>query len=269
MITYLFSDLDGTLLTPTGQVSPTTIATIQDSGLPLTLVSARAPIEMLPPLAALNLTGPQIAFNGGLIFKVRGSQIIPLRSHPLTKSCLATLLRMIQNNFPTVSLSCYTQNNWYTERIDRGTLTEQILTGQTAQITTYDQLLVKPNTAFYKVMVMSLDTALLQRLAVALRQLDLTDISIKRSGETYLEITSKLAQKSTGVQFIKDYYHLNTSETAAFGDGENDLPMLKAVGTPIVMGNATPEIKRQGVWVTTTNAEDGVAYAIQYYLRGE
>ncbi|WP_334427156.1 MULTISPECIES: HAD family hydrolase [unclassified Levilactobacillus] len=269
MINYLFSDLDGTLLDATGRVSQNTINTIQDSHLPLTLVSARAPIEMLPALTALNLMGPQIAFNGGLIFQYQDDQIISLRSHPLTASRTREILGFVQTHFPQVSLSCYTQDNWYTERIDGGTHAEQALTGQTAQLTTYAELFNSSEITFYKIMIMSLDTALLRQLVAALVQLGDTDISIKLSGSHYLEITSRDAQKSTGVQFIKDYYHLKTAETAAFGDGENDLPMLHAVGTAVVMGNAAPAIKDHGDWVTTSNTEDGVAYAIQYYLRGE
>lgn len=269
MINYLFSDLDGTLLDATGRVSQSTINTIEDSHLPLTLVSARAPIEMLPALTALNLTGPQIAFNGGLIFRYQDDQIISLRSHPLTTSRTRELLDFIQTHFPQVSLSCYTQDNWYTERIDGGTRAEQALTRQTAQLTTYTERLKSSENTFYKIMIMSLDTALLRQLATAITQLDHPDISIKLSGSHYLEITSRDAQKSTGVQYIKDEYHLQTAETAAFGDGENDLPMLHAVGTAVVMGNAAPAIKEHGDWVTTSNTEDGVAYAIQYYLRGD
>lgn len=56
-------------------------------------------------------------------------------------------------------------------------------------------------------------------------------------------------------------------ETAAFGDGHNDLPMLKMVGYPIVMRNALDDIKRVAYRVTKTNDEDGVGYGIENFLK--
>ncbi len=266
MINYLFSDLDGTLLNPAGVVSQTNIAAIKAKELPMTLVSARAPIEMLAPIKALDLTGPQIAFNGGLVFTYEDNVIKPLQIHPLAQQRARMLLAFVSETFSDVSLSCYTQDNWYTERIDRGVLAEQALTGQSPIITSYEQLLADEDNACFKIMMMSLDVEKLSQLATALKQLDYQDISVKLSGQTYLEVTSKQAQKSSGIAFIKDYYHLETATTAAFGDGENDLPMFESVGTAIVMANAMPEIQRVGQWVTKSNAEDGVAHALKTYL---
>ena len=40
---------------------------------------------------------------------------------------------------------------------------------------------------------------------------------------------------------------LAKEETAAFGDGHNDLPMLEMVGYPIVMDNASMTSKRSPI----------------------
>lgn len=61
--------------------------------------------------------------------------------------------------------------------------------------------------------------------------------------------------------------HLTKIETAAFGDGHNDLPMLEMVGNPIVMDNAAPEIKTIAKYITKSNIEDGVGYGITHYLQ--
>jgi hydroxymethylpyrimidine pyrophosphatase-like HAD family hydrolase len=49
----------------------------------------------------------------------------------------------------------------------------------------------------------------------------------------------------------------------AVGDNLNDLPMLEYAGTPVLMGNALPELKDRGWMVTGTNDEAGVAEAIE------
>ena len=45
MIKRIFSDMDGTLLDNTGAVSEENVSLIKSAGIPMTLVSARAPIE--------------------------------------------------------------------------------------------------------------------------------------------------------------------------------------------------------------------------------
>ena len=49
---------------------------------------------------------------------------------------------------------------------------------------------------------------------------------------------------------LKDVY--------AFGDGLNDLEMLKAVGTGVAMGNGVPEAKEIADYITTDVSENGI-----------
>lgn len=49
--------------------------------------------------------------------------------------------------------------------------------------------------------------------------------------------------KGTGIQKVLAYYHLTKEEALAFGDGNNDIEMLQAVGTGVAMGNASPRLK--------------------------
>ena len=52
----------------------------------------------------------------------------------------------------------------------------------------------------------------------------------------------------------------------AFGDGENDVSMLRAAGLGVAMGNAAEEVKAAADLVTLGNDEDGVAYGIEKYV---
>ena len=57
-----------------------------------------------------------------------------------------------------------------------------------------------------------------------------------------------------------EHYHIDRSEAVAFGDGNNDLEMLKAVGHGIAMGNASDELKEIAEEVCGHVAEDGIYY---------
>ncbi|GEO63284.1 hypothetical protein LNA01_04670 [Companilactobacillus nantensis] len=140
------------------------------------------------------------------------------------------------------------------------------MTEQKIQIIDYDTLFSHDKN-FYKIMLITFDNDEMEQLNTFLLNLQNPNISIKRSGKEYLEITSKKAQKSKGIRYIQALEDLLRNEMAAFGDGHNDLPMLTSVGTPIVMDNALAEIKQHGKFITKTNDADGVAYGIKNYLK--
>ena len=50
-----------------------------------------------------------------------------------------------------------------------------------------------------------------------------------------------------------------------FGDGSNDISMLKAVGHGIAMGNSVEELKECAEFITKNIGDDGVAYALKEY----
>ena len=64
--------------------------------------------------------------------------------------------------------------------------------------------------------------------------------------------------KGVGVEKILEYYHLDRSQAIAFGDGCNDIEMLRTVGIGVAMGNATEEVKQAADAVCGPVAEDGI-----------
>lgn len=66
--------------------------------------------------------------------------------------------------------------------------------------------------------------------------------------------------KGVAVKKILEYYQIDQSEAMAFGDGNNDMEMLKAVGHGIAMGNASDELKRIAEDICGYVAEDGIYY---------
>ncbi|MCC9761815.1 HAD-IIB family hydrolase, partial [Streptococcus agalactiae] len=117
------------------------------------------------------------------------------------------------------------------------------------------------------IMMITFDEANMLELEKYLQSLELPEITIQRSGKAYLEITHLLAKKSKGIASILQKEQLAREETAAFGDGHNDLSMLEMVGYPIVMDNAFDDIKAIAYQLTKSNDEDGVGYGIQKFLK--
>ena len=66
--------------------------------------------------------------------------------------------------------------------------------------------------------------------------------------------------KGNAVNAVLDYYGFSKEEAIAFGDGENDVEMLEAVGTGVAMGNAGDEVKARAAAICRPVEEDGVYY---------
>ena len=64
--------------------------------------------------------------------------------------------------------------------------------------------------------------------------------------------------KGAGVRQILSHYHLDRSSALAFGDGDNDIEMLQAVGRGVAMGNASERLKAVADDICGHVAEDGV-----------
>lgn len=66
--------------------------------------------------------------------------------------------------------------------------------------------------------------------------------------------------KGVAVEKVLEHYHIDRSEAVAFGDGNNDMEMLKAAGHGIAMGNASDELKEIAEEVCGHVADDGIYY---------
>lgn len=64
--------------------------------------------------------------------------------------------------------------------------------------------------------------------------------------------------KGIAVEKVLEYYHLDKDEAMAFGDGNNDLEMLKTVGHAVAMGNASKELKEIADVICGDVSEDGI-----------
>ena len=69
--------------------------------------------------------------------------------------------------------------------------------------------------------------------------------------------------KGTALRAWAERRGLRPDQVMAVGDNLNDLEMLEYAGSPVLMGNALPELKARGWRVTASNDEAGVGQAIE------
>ena len=77
--------------------------------------------------------------------------------------------------------------------------------------------------------------------------------------------TSPLAGKDRGVKALLDRFGYGDDNCIVFGDGGNDIPMLRAFSNSVAMGNARDEVREAASFVTSHIDEDGILNALRHF----
>lgn len=89
------------------------------------------------------------------------------------------------------------------------------------------------------------------------------DLEFNRWFPTFADITCKGVNKAAGIETMARHFGINRVDTIAFGDGGNDIPMLRAAGIGVAMGNASDEVKANADLVTAAVDVDGIYKALK------
>lgn len=80
----------------------------------------------------------------------------------------------------------------------------------------------------------------------------------------FCDIVPKGSDKSVGIDRMLKRHKLQLSQCAAFGDGDNDIGMLRHAGIGIAMGNAGTDVKSVADYVTTAVDDHGIVKALHH-----
>ena len=118
----------------------------------------------------------------------------------------------------------------------------------------------------YKLFLYSEDKAMLDEMNTRLQRNK--DIAVASSFPTNLEITDVKAQKGPVLKEYIESLGYTMNEVMVLGDSLNDLSMISMdFGATVAMANADPEVKSAAKYITKSNTEFGVAYAIEELLK--
>ncbi|MDE3228673.1 MAG: HAD-IIB family hydrolase, partial [Chloroflexota bacterium] len=84
-----------------------------------------------------------------------------------------------------------------------------------------------------------------------------------RTTGDFVEVMAPGVSKGVALGELAARLGVTRDEIVAFGDGENDIPLLAAAGLGIAMANAMPALLARADDITLSNAEDGVAHALR------
>ena len=85
------------------------------------------------------------------------------------------------------------------------------------------------------------------------------------SNQYGLDVNLKTGLKELGAEKLMEYLNVNEDEVYVFGDGLNDVGMMKLVKHSVAMGNAFDECKKYSSFVTLSIDFDGVYWGLKYF----
>lgn len=91
-------------------------------------------------------------------------------------------------------------------------------------------------------------------------------IKICSGMENNLEINHYMVDKGKALIRIANMLNVDINDIMSFGDGGNDIEMLRISGVGVAMGNARYIVKKEADYITGSNEEDGVAKVLERLL---
>lgn len=259
-------DLDGTLLNDQKQITEQTreaLFAAQEAGIRLALASARPSPGLHRERDALHMQayrGILMSYNGGRIVDAATGEVLFETAMDITqtKEVLRRLEALPVTPILDDGLQFYvTDKNGY--KVDYECRNNNMVCSEADNLA--DFLSFSP----VKILMSAAPEEIrdIQKEIAAFLPDSLT---VVQTAPFYLEVIPKVINKGQGIRDICRVLGLSPAEVIAFGDAENDIPMLQAAGMGIAMGNAAEAVKAAADRVTLSNNEDGIAAALQTLL---
>lgn len=253
MIKILFFDIDGTLL-ELGQKEMhqeliIALNEVKKKGIKIFLATGRAPF-VVPTFHGIEFDGV-LSFNGSYCYT--NNELIYKK--PMDKKDIQTLVDNAKKLNKAVTLAGINKMGC---NFDDEILEEYfMIANQHAHV--IDEFNEFMKEEIYQMMVATTenqDELILENT---------TTLKVARWWNKACDIIPCDGGKDIGIQKILDYYNFKKDEAMAFGDGGNDISMLKYVGTGVAMGNAKDDVKAIADYITDSVQEDGIVSALKHF----
>ncbi|MFK4784458.1 HAD family hydrolase [Fusobacterium sp. MFO224] len=94
-----------------------------------------------------------------------------------------------------------------------------------------------------------------------------SEVNVFISGDRIMDIVNKESNKGNALKIVSADCGISLDHVIAFGDNENDLPMLEEAGLAVIVENAKKILKNRIDEVTDSNEESGVGNYLNKYFK--
>jgi Cof subfamily protein (haloacid dehalogenase superfamily) len=261
-VRLLLADVDGTLVTPDKALTDravTAVRKLKDEGVLFAITSGRPPRGMAMLIEPLELETPLAAFNGGVLVD---HNLVVLEQHEIPQRSVPAIVELLDAHGLDAWL--YRGADWYVRRLAAPHVDQEARTVAFAPtvVASYDDL----TDGVAKLVGVSDDPAEIAAATAAAHARFGDHVSVASSQPYYLDVTHPKANKGAVLLDLAARYAIAPAEIATIGDGANDALMFAKSGLSIAMGNADDAVKHAANVVTTSNAEEGFANAVERFI---
>jgi Cof subfamily protein (haloacid dehalogenase superfamily) len=251
------TDLDGTIVGPSGEISDRTVRAlhrVEELGVPVVFVTGRPPRWLRVVSERTGRTGLAICANGAIVYDLHTEQVVA--HHPIAVEIGLEIARRLRESLPEVvfaveTLDGYAREHDYRPRWD---------VGLEPTLGPIDEIFGE---ATVKLLIRheSMDA---DRLLAAAREVagDLAEFT-HSSTEGLLEVSASGVSKATTLAELCAERGIDAADVIAFGDMPNDLAMLAWAGTAYAVAGAHPEVLAAVERHTGDPVDDGVAEVLE------
>lgn len=257
-------DLDGTLVRSDQSISQRTLDTltrVQEMGVKVAVASGRPTFGTAHVADALRLEefgGYVMSYNGGEIYnwgtKTR------LHAQTLDEDIIPYLYTCAKEH--GMPIMTYIGKEVVSEVADNEYIQYSVMRNRMALRQVDNFVTTAQGAGIVKCIIVGNPT-LLPALEKEMQEALKGKAGVFRSEPFFLEIVPVGIDKAKGLSILLDKTGMKPSELIAFGDGYNDTPMLQFAGMGVAMGNAAEEIKKAADFITKSNDDDGIAFALE------
>ncbi len=262
LIRLIATDMDDTLLNADGAITPRTKAAVRraiEAGAFFSLSSGRMPEALVSMAEDIGVNAPLISYNGALIYDYKTKKALYQHAIP------ASVARRVFEAFESLGVYAqgYSKNGIFCREKTDYTLF-------------YEKAIRVTATAVHEPLSRWVCEDMTKLLAIdAPERLDelipdlkarFPEIQFMKSRPYFLEMVLKGVDKGAAIRRLGEILNVKPEEIMAFGDGQNDLPMIETAGIGCAMENAVDDLKRVAQVIAPKNTEDGVAQVLERFL---
>ena len=267
VIRLIATDLDDTLLNEKSDLSPRTEAALRaamDAGCGIALSSGRMLEAMLPFAERIGVNAPMLLYNGAMLYDHNTDETIYA-----PRIAFETALAIVKwAEAEGYYMQVYPGKGYYCREIVEHTRR------YAASIHVDPVEVHMPLSRWMEAHPSDMQKMLLidtpegaDRAKAELQRAFPHGACFLKSRAHYLEIAPENVDKGRSLAKLAEHLGIAREEVMAFGDGQNDVPMLEYAGDGWAMANACREALACTDLIAPPNTEDGVAQVIERYLR--
>lgn len=267
----LFFDIDGTLVGFDGRIPDSTVKALQiarENGHKCFLCTGRSRNQIYPFLFDLEFdgivaaAGGYVEYQGRVLFhKVLGEKLVKKILDVLNPTGAAMIFQGAD--------ACVARQRW--KSVFDEIISHRDPECDLADDPTFGHTMIDEDVEAYPSRYSNTESVIYNNSPYSVEELDamlvpeleVTESSFKEPDSSSGEITRAGINKATGIQVVMKSLGVSREDVICFGDGANDLDMLRFAGIGVAMGNGQDCAKEVADFIANDLEQDGLSDAMK------